>query len=69
MLGVLKSNGKRHLFGKQLNDVKKLFKTIDRDRSGSLDKPEFEKACKRLGFGLRAGRVCGSASGLCERAL
>lgn len=47
-------NGKRRLFGRALTDVLSVFEAMDKDKSGALSREEFERACKRLGFGLSA---------------
>ena len=53
-LGVLRQmiKGNRLLFGKEISDPADLFHAIDTDRSGVVDKSEFEKALSRLGLGL-----------------
>eukprot|EP01052_Picozoa_sp_SAG31_P019086 SAG31_NODE_1379_length_8582_cov_17.482848_3_plen_907_part_00 len=54
----------RHLFGEEITDVKHLFHAIDKDRSGTVSKEEFDGALTRLGLGLSREQLYDLWSGL-----
>ena len=47
----------RHLFGEEITTVKQLFHAIDHDRSGTIEREEFDAALTRLGLGLSAEQL------------
>jgi len=49
--------GRRQLYGKMMSSAETVFKTIDTDNSGSLDRQEFTTAMHRLGLGVSAKQL------------
>ena len=48
---------KREVFGQEVTKVEELFKAVDRDNSGGIDREEFEDLFKRLGIALSSEQI------------
>ena len=47
----------RHLFGEEITDATSLFRAIDTDRGGTIERAEFDRALARLGLGLSQAQL------------